>query len=108
MKHILKGERILYFQDNKNPCTYGIFNSLHPMLCRLLIFFFQFFFLFFFFLKISFRNTIRTSNSLDPDQARKNVGPDLDQTICEGYQQSISGANDRKCRVFKVREYISI
>ena len=27
--------------------------------------------------KNSFRNTIRVSNSLDPDQARQNVGPDL-------------------------------
>ena len=25
----------------------------------------------------SFRNTIRVSNSLDPDQARQNAGPDL-------------------------------
>ena len=30
------------------------------------------------FLKNSFRNTIRVSNSLDPDQARLFVGPDLD------------------------------
>ena len=30
------------------------------------------------FLKNSFRNTIRVSNSLDPDQARRFVGPDLD------------------------------
>ena len=29
------------------------------------------------FSKISFRNTIRVSNSLDPDQARRCVGPDL-------------------------------
>ena len=29
------------------------------------------------FLKNSFRNTIRVSNSLDPDQARHFVGPDL-------------------------------
>ena len=29
------------------------------------------------FLKNSFRNTIRVSNSLDPDQARQKVGPDL-------------------------------
>ena len=29
------------------------------------------------FLKNSFRNTIRVSNSLDPDQARPFVGPDL-------------------------------
>ena len=30
------------------------------------------------FSKNSFTNTIRVSNSLDPDQARQNVGPDLD------------------------------
>ena len=29
------------------------------------------------FLKNYFRNTIRVSNSLDPDQARRFVGPDL-------------------------------
>ena len=29
------------------------------------------------FSKNSFRNTIRVSNSLDPDQARQNVGPDM-------------------------------
>ena len=29
-------------------------------------------------IKKSFRNTIRVSNSLDPDQDRRNVGPDLD------------------------------
>ena len=29
------------------------------------------------FSKNSFRNTIRVSNSLDPDLARQNVGPDL-------------------------------
>ena len=31
----------------------------------------------YFFRKKSFRNTIRVSNSLDPDQARRFVGPDL-------------------------------
>ena len=25
------------------------------------------------------------SNSLDPDKARQNVGPDLVQTVCKGY-----------------------
>ena len=33
---------------------------------------------FFFLQKSSFRNSIRVSNSLDPDQARRKVGPDLD------------------------------
>ena len=30
-----------------------------------------------FFSKRYFRNTVRVSNNLDPDQARQNVGPDL-------------------------------
>ena len=34
-------------------------------------------FFFFFVLKFFFRNCIRLSNSLDPDQARRSVGPDL-------------------------------
>ena len=29
------------------------------------------------------------SNSLDPDQDRQNVGPDLGQTVCKGYQQML-------------------
>ena len=41
------------------------------MLCRLLTFFKINFF------KKYFRNTIRVSNKLDPDQARHSVGPDL-------------------------------
>ena len=40
--------------------------------CRLLIFFSKINLS-----KNSFRNTIRVSNSLDSDQARQNVGPDL-------------------------------
>ena len=40
-----------------------------------------------FFNKIkSFRNTNRVSSSLDPDQARLCIGPDLVQTVCKGYQ----------------------
>ena len=38
------------------------------------------------FLKNSFRNSIRVSNSLDPDQDQQNAGPDLDQTVCKGYK----------------------
>ena len=47
------------------------------------------------FLKKSFRNTIRVSNSLDPDQARQNVGPDLDPNCL----QRLSGlsADDKSC-----------
>ena len=32
----------------------------------------------------SFRNTIRASNSLDPDQARHSVGPDLGTNYLHG------------------------
>ena len=42
------------------------------LFCRLLFFFFKSTFL-----KDSFRNVIRVSNSLDPDQARHYVGPGL-------------------------------
>ena len=36
----------------------------------------------------SFRNTIRVSNGLDPDQDQHFVGPDLwVQIVCKGYQQ---------------------
>ena len=31
----------------------------------------------------NFRNTIRESNSLGPDQARQNVGPDLDRNCLQ-------------------------
>ena len=47
------------------------------------------------FLKNSFRNTIRVSNSLDPDQARHYVGPDLGPN-CKDYQM-------RKVRVGRQR-----
>ena len=42
---------------------------------------------FFFFFKNSFRNTIRVSYGLDPDQDQHFVSPDLSQTVCKGYQQ---------------------
>ena len=50
--------------------------------CRLLIFFFKINFL----KSKSFSNSIRVSNSLDPDQDRP-VGPVWVQTVCKGYQQ---------------------
>ena len=52
------------------------------------------------FSKYSFRNTMRVSNSLDPDQDRHSVGPELGpnrlqilvlirvQTVCKCYQQT--------------------
>ena len=37
--------------------------------------------------KNSFRNTIRGSNVLYPDQDGQNVGPDLGPTVCEDYSR---------------------
>ena len=42
----------------------------------------------------SFRNTTTVSNSLDPDQARPSVGPDLGPTVCEVNQQTTLVCND--------------
>ena len=42
-------------------------------------------------IKKSFRNTIRVSNSLDPEQDRHSVGMSVliwDKTVCKGYQQT--------------------
>ena len=38
--------------------------------------------------KNSFRNRIRVSNGLDPDQDRRYVGPDLGPNCFKGYQQT--------------------
>ena len=54
---------------NLTPCPLGNFSC---FFCCLLIFFSKPTFL-----KISFRNAFGVSNSLDPDQARQNVEPDL-------------------------------
>ena len=54
-------------------------------------------------LKKSFRNTIRLSNSLDPDQDRQIWF----QTVCKGYQQ-ITKVSDSKERVNSVGQEISI
>ena len=43
--------------------------------------------------KNSFRNTIRVSNCLDPDQDRRTVGPDLDPKCL----QRLS-VDDKTCR----------
>ena len=53
-----------------------------------------FFFKINFYEKKSFRNTIRASNNLDPDQAQHVVGPDLDQTVCKSYQQMTLEGNE--------------
>ena len=56
-------------------CNNSCWVILHVFLSYGDFFFFSFFKLSF--SKKSFRNTIRVSNSLDPDQARHFVGPDL-------------------------------
>ena len=56
-------------------------------------------FLFFFKLTFSnkiFQNTIGVSNSLDPDQARHFVGPDLGPTVNKGYQQMTKVATSKE------------
>ena len=40
-----------------------------------------------FFSKNSYRNTVRVSNSLDPDQDRSSVGHDPDPNCFVGYQE---------------------
>ena len=47
------------------------------------------------FLKNSFRNTIRVANSLDPDQARHFVGPELGPNCL----QRLSAGNIRRQKV---------
>ena len=48
-----------------------------------------------FFLKNSFKNTLRVSNGLDPDQDRHFVGPDLDLNVL----QKLSADGTRRYRV---------
>ena len=50
------------------------------------------------FSKSSFTNTITVSNSLDPDQARHFVGPDLGPNCCKGYQQMTLVGNELMSR----------
>ena len=40
---------------------------------------------------LDFFNTIRVSNSLDPDQARQNVGPDLGSNCLQRLSADITG-----------------
>ena len=60
-----------------------------------------------FFRKNSFRNTIRVSDSLDPDQARRFVGPGLGPNCLQfGYQQMALGGRFKMvpscCRIFYI------
>ena len=70
-------------------CLLGIFSFF--LFCRLLFLPNQLF------RKNSFRNTIRVSNSLNPDQARQNVGPDLGPNCL----QSFSADDTSRLRVNK-------
>ena len=37
---------------------------------------------------------MRMSNSLDPDQARQNIGPDLSPNCLQSYKQTILGSKE--------------
>ena len=63
------------FRPPNETWTYSAFNSLHAGEFRFFLHL-QIFFIIYIFKK-SLRNAIRVSNSLDPDQARHFVGPDL-------------------------------
>ena len=57
------------------------------------------------------RNTIRVTNSLDPDQAQHIVGPDLGpkfQTVCKGHQQTTQAGKERQVNTFRVLRQILI
>ena len=64
----------MYFVDCN---TLGLIRLTLCMLRNVSLFFVNDFFSKYFFSKISFRNTIRGSNSLYPHQVRHFVGPDL-------------------------------
>ena len=60
--------------------VHTVFSSVHTVCSSVSVKIFRVIFLGFFvltFFENSFRNNIRVSNSLDPDQARRFVGPDL-------------------------------
>ena len=54
----------------------------------LLLFFTLYYYAILYSLDAGFFNTMRVSNSLDPDHARHFFGPDMGQTVCKGYQQT--------------------
>ena len=62
-------------------------------------------FLHYFFSNFSFKNNIRMSNSLDPDQDRNSVCPDLGPVFCKGYQQ-MTKATTSKERVKSATHYL--
>ena len=48
------------------------------------------------FSKISFRNSIRVSNSLDPDQGQHSVGPDLGPNYLQRFSVGMKFATNRQ------------
>ena len=73
----------------------AIWVILNAFYCPLLIFFQNYFFA-----KSYYRNTIRVSNSLGPDQVRQFVGLNWVQTVCNGYQQTTLGDKSKwHCKV---------
>ena len=49
------------------------------------------------FSKNSFKNTVRMSNGVDPDQNRHSVGSNCwSKTVCKGYQQTKKSLQARK------------
>ena len=65
-----------------------------------------------FFQKPSFRNTIRLSVGLDPDQDRRSVGPDLGpnclQSIISRRQKSPLARKELKCRLQGLMRYLGV
>ena len=85
MTENLLSEQDLMISIKGNYFIY-VFNSLHPgyfhiLFCRLLIFF-----KINFFRKVLSGNTIRESNSLDPDRDRRFVGPVPGPNFLQNYQ----------------------
>ena len=103
-------------QDTGNPAHKNFGRDLEIELTLCMLGNFACFFVvcgFFFkinFSKKSLRNTIRVSNSLDPDQAERFVGPDIlsgliwVQTVCKDYQQTSKVETSRE----RVNLYLSL
>ena len=69
------------------------------LFCRLLIFFKINF------LKNSFRNTIRMSNGLDPDQAGQFVGPDLGPNCLPRLSDSVDDTGRQRVKTILTSAY---
>ena len=97
---------VLYCIDSWSLHPYLLWSWLWSefILCRLLILFK----INFFFSKNSLRNTIRVSNSLNPDQARHFVGHDLGKTVCKGYQQTTKVAASKERLIALTYMYLLI